>query len=78
MSDLSGKHGLIVGIANERSIAWAIAQAADRAGARLALTYVNERLEGNVRKLAETLTQPPLILPCDVSQDDQIAAVAAG
>jgi enoyl-[acyl-carrier protein] reductase I len=77
MSDLSGKHGLIVGIANNRSIAWAIAQAADRAGARLALTYVNERLEGNVRKLAETLTQLPLILPCDVSQDDQIAAVAA-
>ena len=77
MIDLAGKQGLVVGVANKRSISWAIAQAADRAGARLALTYVNERLERNVRKLAATLTQPPLVLECDVAQDQQIEAVAA-
>ena len=49
MSDLAGKHGLIVGVANKRSISWAIAQAAAAAGARLALTYPSERLEENVR-----------------------------
>ena len=75
MSDLAGKQGLIVGIANKWSIAWAIAQAADRAGARLALTYANERFEDSVRKLAATLQHPALTLPCDVSHDDQIAAV---
>lgn len=77
MSDLSGKHGLVVGVANKRSITWAIAQAADRAGARLALTYVNERLEENVRKLAATLSQPALVLPCDVSSDQQIDEVSS-
>ena len=58
MSDLSGKHGLIVGVANKRSISWAIAQAAAAAGARLALTYPSERLEENVRELAAKLEQP--------------------
>src|SRR6476469_6580183 len=48
MSSLSGKSGLIVGVANKRSIAWAIAQAAAAAGARVALTYQGERLEENV------------------------------
>jgi enoyl-[acyl-carrier protein] reductase I len=76
MSDLSGKHGLIVGVANKRSIAWAIAQAAQAAGARLALTYPSERLEENVRELATQL-QNPIVAPCDVSSDEQIAALAA-
>jgi len=76
MSTFSGKHGLIVGVANKRSISWAIAKAAQDAGARLALTYPNARLEENVRELAGTLTNP-LILPCDVASDDQIAALAA-
>src|ERR1700730_5347203 len=76
MPDLSGKHGLIVGVANKRSIAWAIAQAAAAAGARLALTYQGERLEENVRELSENL-EAPLILPCDVTSDQQIADVAA-
>ena len=58
MPDLSGKHGLIVGVANKRSISWAIAQAAAAAGARLALTYPSERLEENVRELAATLDNP--------------------
>ena len=74
MSDLQGKTGLIVGIANKRSIAWAIARAASAAGARLAVTYQGERLAENVRDLSAELTNP-LILPCDVTEDAQIAAV---
>jgi len=76
MIDLSGKHGLVVGIANKRSISWAIADAAARAGARLAVTYQGERLEENVRELAAGLTDS-LVMPCDVSDDDQIAALFA-
>jgi len=72
MTQLAGKTGLIVGIANKRSIAWAIAQAASAAGARLAVTYQGERLEENVRDLASGLTDP-LILPCDVTNDAQMA-----
>jgi enoyl-[acyl-carrier protein] reductase I len=74
VSMLTGKTGLVVGVANKRSIAWAIAQAASNAGARLALTYQGERLEENVRDLSATLTDP-LILPCDVTDDAQIARV---
>ena len=72
---LEGKHGLVLGVANKRSIAWGIAQAAHREGARLALTYQSERLERNVRKLGEELTDP-LILPCDVSRDEDLKTVA--
>jgi enoyl-[acyl-carrier protein] reductase I len=71
----AGKFGLIVGVANRRSISWGIAQALNAQGARLALTYPTERLEENVRELAEKLDHP-LVLPCDVSNDDQIAALA--
>jgi enoyl-[acyl-carrier protein] reductase I len=74
MSELTGKQGLIVGVANKRSIAWAIAQAVSAAGARLALTYQGERLEENVRELASGLTDP-LVAPCDVSNDAQIAGL---
>ena len=74
MTDLAGKTGLIVGVANKRSIAWAIADAASRAGARLAITHQSERLEENVRELAAGLTDP-LIAPCDVADDAQIAAL---
>jgi len=59
---LDGKRGLILGIANKRSIAWGIAQAAHREGARLAVTYQGERLEENVRALAGQL-RDPLVLP---------------
>jgi enoyl-[acyl-carrier protein] reductase I len=76
MVDLQGKTGLIVGVANKRSIAWAIAQAASSAGARLAVTYQGERLEENVRDLSAGLVDP-LILPCDVTDDGQIAEVFA-
>jgi enoyl-[acyl-carrier protein] reductase I len=71
----AGKFGLIVGVANRRSISWGIAQALNAQGARLALTYPTERLEENVRELAEKLDNP-LVLPCDVSNDDQIATLA--
>ena len=74
MTDLQGKTGLIVGVANKRSIVWAIAQAAQAAGARLAVTYQGERLEENVRELAAALTDP-LVLPLDVTSDEQIARV---
>jgi enoyl-[acyl-carrier protein] reductase I len=76
MSDLSGKHGLVLGVANKRSIAWAIAQAAGAAGARLALTYPSERLEETVRELAMTLDNP-VLAPCDVANDRQMADLAA-
>jgi enoyl-[acyl-carrier protein] reductase I len=76
MADLSGKVGLVVGVANKRSISWAIAEAASRAGARLALTYQGERLEENVRELAATL-QGAILAPCDVCDDGQIGDVFA-
>ena len=72
---LEGKLGLVLGIANKRSIAWAIAQAVSREGARLALTYQGERLEENVRELAGSL-KDPLILPCDVARDEDLDALA--
>ncbi len=71
---LEGKNGLIVGVANKHSIAWAIAQAAAREGARLAFNYQNERLQGNVEELAQTI-EGAKTFPCDVSSDDQIAAL---
>jgi enoyl-[acyl-carrier protein] reductase I len=77
MSSLAGKTGLIVGVANKRSIAWAIAKAASDAGAKLAVTYQGERLGENVRELAEGLPDP-LLLPLDVTDDAQIAAVFEG
>ena len=76
MPSLSGKHGLIVGVANKRSISWAIAQAAAAEGARIALTYPSARLEENVRDLAAKI-ENPLVLPCDVSSDAQIEELAA-
>ena len=76
MSSLAGTYGLVVGVANKRSISWAIAQAAAAAGARLALTYPSARLEENVRELAEKLDSP-LLLPCDLTSDHQIAELGA-
>lgn len=74
MSLLEGKTGIVYGVANRRSIAWAIVQAADAAGAELVLTYI-PRMEGDVRKLAATLSRPPLLVECDVQNDEQIAEV---
>jgi enoyl-[acyl-carrier protein] reductase I len=74
MGTLEGKTGLIVGVANKRSIAWAIARAAAAAGARVALTFQGERLEENVRDLCAGLSDP-LVLPLDVTDDAQMARV---
>jgi enoyl-[acyl-carrier protein] reductase I len=74
---MQGMHGLIVGVANKRSIAWAIAQAVAAAGARLAVTYQGERLGENVRELATEL-ENPLLMPLDVTSDEQIAETFAG
>ncbi len=73
---LEGKHGLVLGIANKRSIAWGIAQAVQREGARLAVTYQGERLQENVSELAQQLNRP-LVLPCDVTRDEDLQAMAA-
>lgn len=74
MSDFNGKHGLVVGVANKRSISWAIAQAAAARGARMALTYQG-RFEEHVNELSQGLPHSPLVLPCDVASDADIAAV---
>jgi enoyl-[acyl-carrier protein] reductase I len=72
---LDGKTGIVFGVANKRSIAWAIAQAWAREGARLAFTYQGERLKENVADLAGAFGPDTLILPCDVTRDEDIAAV---
>ena len=76
MSEPSGLSGLIIGVANKRSIAWAIAKSMAEAGAQLAVTYQGERLEENVRELTAELSDA-LVLPLDVTNDEQLAAVAA-
>jgi enoyl-[acyl-carrier protein] reductase I len=73
---LEGKTGLILGIANKRSLAWGIAQSVAREGARLAVTFQGERLEENVRDLAANL-KDPVILPCDVSRDEDLDTLAS-
>jgi enoyl-[acyl-carrier protein] reductase I len=73
---LAGKVGLVVGVANKRSLSWAIASAAASEGASLAITFQGERLEENVRELAVSLTDP-LIHPCDVTNDAEMDALFA-
>jgi enoyl-[acyl-carrier protein] reductase I len=74
MTLLEGKTGLVMGVANKRSIAWGIANAANNAGARLVLAYQNERLGENVQDLAPQLNNP-ILAQCDVASDEQIAAL---
>lgn len=75
---MQGKNILIMGVANHRSIAWGIAQSLAKAGANLIFTYQGERLRDNVAELAATLEQPEQILiPCDVTKDEDIAAAFA-
>jgi len=69
---LAGKTGVIFGVANRRSIAWAIAQAWHEAGAQLIFNYQGDRLKENVEELAGTFGKDTLILPCDVGSDEQI------
>ena len=77
MSLLAGKLGLVFGVANKRSIAWSIAQAWAREGARLAFTYQGERVKENVEELAGAFGADTLILPCDVTRDEDIDRVFA-
>src|SRR5690349_8489888 len=72
---LDGKLGIVFGVANKRSIAWAIAQAWSKAGAKLAFTYQGERLKNNVEELAGTFGSDTLLMPCDVTKDEDIARV---
>src|ERR687883_631958 len=71
-----GKRGVVLGVANRRSIAWAIAKRLADGGAELAFTYQGERIEKSVRELAETVASP-LVTSCDVRSDDDIARVFA-
>jgi enoyl-[acyl-carrier protein] reductase I len=72
--DLSNKKGLIVGIANDKSIAYGCARAFWQAGAELTITYLNDKAEPHVRPLAESLNAS-IILPCDVQSDTQLDRV---
>jgi len=74
MALLEGKTGIVFGVANKRSIAWGIAQAMAREGARLAFTYQGERLKESVESLTSTIPNS-LLLPCDVTNDADIEAV---
>jgi enoyl-[acyl-carrier protein] reductase I len=73
---LHGKNIVVMGVANERSIAWAIAQSLASQGARLVFTYENERVEERVRKLSDTI-DGSITLQCNVSADEEIDALAA-
>jgi enoyl-[acyl-carrier protein] reductase I len=69
-----GRQGLVLGVANRRSIAWAIAKRLADGGARLAFTYQGERIESNVRELAESVASP-LVTACDVRSDEDVTRV---
>jgi len=79
MGLLEGKRALIVGVGNQRSIAWGIATCFQREGARLAFTYLNDRFKDNVTKLVDTLpdheTMP--VLPCDAAKPEDVASLVA-
>lgn len=74
MSALSGKTALVVGVANEHSIAWGCAKALHDAGAQMAVTYLNDKAEPYVRPLAESI-EAPIIMPLDVNDDVQLDAL---
>src|ERR671935_2408412 len=74
MPDFTGKRGLVFGVANKRSIAWAIAQRLADGGATLAFTYQGERIEAGVRELAAGVSSP-LVTACDVRSDEDVARV---
>jgi len=75
MAQLKGKIGLVFGVANKNSIAWAVAQAWHTEGATLVFTYQGERFKKKVEELVETLGAGYVILPCDVTSDEDIASV---
>src|SRR5256714_265126 len=69
---LAGKRGVVFGVANKRSIAWAIAKAWAAAGARLIFNYQGERIKENVEELVGEFGEKTPLFPCDVSSDDEI------
>src|SRR5438034_1430468 len=79
MGLLDGKKALIVGVGNQRSIAWGIATAFQREGARLAFTYLNDRFKDNVTKLVDTLPDHAAmpVLLCDAAKAEDVAALIA-
>jgi len=77
MGMLDGKRALVIGIASNKSIAYGIAEAMHREGAEMAFTYQNDRLKGRVDKMAEQCGST-IVLPCDVSEDEQIDGMAKG
>jgi enoyl-[acyl-carrier protein] reductase I len=76
MGLMDGKKGLIMGVANDRSIAWGIAEACAKQGAQLAFTYQGEALEKRVRPLAETV-KSQIVVPCDVTDDASLDSAFA-
>ena len=70
--DLSGRNALVFGVANQRSIAWHIARTLDQAGARIALSYINDRVRRSVERLGSELSSPPILVECDVSDDANV------
>lgn len=72
---MAGKRGLIMGVANDHSIAWGIARMLAHHGATLAFTYQDEALLKRVRPLAESVGEDPVLMPCDVSSDTDLDAV---
>src|SRR5262245_63611326 len=72
---LSGKTGVVFGVANKRSIAWAIAEAWAEAGARLIFNYQGERLKDNVEELIGEVGEKTPLFPCDVTSDGEIKGV---
>src|SRR6516225_5760462 len=72
--DLSGRRGLVVGIANEHSLAWGAAQHFHNAGAELAVTYLNDKAKPFVEPLAQQLSAP-IFVPCNVAEPGQLEAV---
>jgi len=71
---MEGKKGLVLGVANKRSLAWAIAQSLAREGAELAFTYQTERLQSNVETLAATVNSS-VTFPCDATEQEQVQSV---
>ena len=71
---MAGKKGLIMGLANDKSIAWGIAQALNEQGAQIAISYQGEALEKRVMPLAQQLNFPPMLIKCDVTDSASVEA----
>ena len=76
MNRFDGKRGIVLGVANKRSIAWAIARRLSEEGAQLAFTYQGERIEKSVRELADSVSSP-LVTECDVRSDENVERVVS-